>query len=98
MIIISNVIYPPESAREITKRFLTAPVLPDFINKIGPYISTERNDGVHSITLYEVDNARLAEGLQAVGESLAVYIGVQGYTYDIKTYLEVEEGLKILGM
>lgn len=98
MIIISNVIYPPESAREITKRFLTAPVLPDFITKIGPYISTERKDGVHSITLYEVENSRLADGLLAVGESLAVYIGVPGYTYDIRTYLEVEEGLKILGM
>ncbi len=98
MIIISNVFYPPESAREITKRFLTAPVLPDFLHKIGPYVSTGRTEGVHSITLYEVDNARLAEGLQAVGDSLAIYIGVPGYTYDIKTYFEVEEGLRMLGM
>ncbi|MCK5101146.1 MAG: hypothetical protein KAR45_23755 [Desulfobacteraceae bacterium] len=98
MIIISNVTYPPESAKEIAKRFLTAPALPGFLEKKGPYISTNREEGVHSMTLYEVDNSRLAEGLQAVGESLAVYIGVPGYTYDILTYYETEEGLRMIGM
>ena len=33
MIIISNVTYPPESAKEIAKRFLTAPALPGFWKK-----------------------------------------------------------------
>ena len=98
MIIISNVTYPPESAREIAKRFLTAPSLPDFLNKKGPYISTNRTEGVHSMTLYEVDNSRLAEGLQAVGKSLAVYFGVPGYSYDILPYYETEEGLRMIGM
>jgi hypothetical protein len=98
MIIISNVTYPPESAREIAKRFLTAPSLPEFLNKKGPYISTNRTEGVHSMTLYEVDNSRLAEGLQAVGNSLAVYFGVPGYCYDILPYYETEEGLRMIGM
>lgn len=98
MIIISNVTYPPEAVREITKRFLTAPVLPDFLNKKGPYISSTTGEGIHSITFYEVENARLAEGLSAVAESLAVYIGVPGYRYDIKPYFETEEGLNIINM
>lgn len=98
MIIISNVTYPPESAREIAKRFLTAPALPEFLNKRGPYISANRPEGIHSMTLYEVDNSRLAEGLQAVSSSLAVYFGVPGYSYDIIPYYETEEGLRILGM
>ena len=98
MILISNVTYPPESVREITKRFLAAPVLPDFLNKKGPYISSSTEGGFHSITFYEVENSRLAQGLQAVAESLAVYIGVPGYRYDIKTYFETGEGLNILNM
>ena len=98
MIIISNVTYPPESAREIAKRFLTAPALPGFLEKKGPYISTSRTEGVHSLTLYELDNSRLAEGLQAIGDSLAVYIGVPGYSYDILPYYETEEGLRMIGM
>ena len=34
-LIISNVTYPPESAKEIAKRFLTAPTLPGFLVKNG---------------------------------------------------------------
>ena len=61
MIIVSNVNYPPESSREIAKRFLTAPALPDFLTKKGPYVSSTRDKGILSMTLYEVDNSRLAE-------------------------------------
>lgn len=98
MIIVSNVTYPPESTREIARRYLTAPPLPDFIIKKGPYISASRRTGMHSLTYYELDNSRLAEGLQAVGESLAIYFGVPGYQYEIKPYFELEEGLSILGL
>ncbi len=98
MIIISNVNYPPESSREIAKRFLTAPALPDFLTKKGPFVSSTRDKGILSITFYEVDNSRLAEGLQAVCDSLSIYFGVPGYTYDIAPYFEFEEGLQILGL
>jgi hypothetical protein len=98
MIIISIVTYPPESTKEIVKRYLKAPVLPEFINKKGPYVSASRTDGMNSITYYELENSRLAEGLQAIAESLAIYFGVPGYTYDLKPYFELEEGLNILGL
>ncbi len=98
MIVVSNVTYPPESTREIARRYLTAPPLPDFITKKGPYISASRRTGMHSLTYYELDNSRLAEGLQAIGDSLAIYFGVPGYQYEIKPYFELEEGLSILGL
>ncbi|WP_022667251.1 hypothetical protein [Desulfospira joergensenii] len=98
MIIISNVTYPPESTREIANRYLKAPALPDYIKKKGPYISAGQESGMHSITYYELENHRLAEGLQAIADSLAVYFGVPGYRYDIKPYFELEEGLSILGL
>ncbi len=98
MVIISDVTYPPESTREIAKRYLKAPVLPSFLTKKGPYIAPSVKDGMHSITYYEVENNRLAEGLQAIGESLAIYFGVPGYKYEIKPYFELEEGLNILNL
>ncbi len=98
MIIISNVTYPPESTREIANRYLTAPALPDYITKKGPYISASNTHGMHSITYYELENHRLADGLKAIGDSLAIYFGVSGYKYDIKPYFELEEGLSILGL
>ena len=90
--------YPPESTREIANRYLTAPALPDYITKKGPYISASNTHGMHSITYYELENHRLADGLKAIGDSLAIYFGVSGYKYDIKPYFELEEGLSILGL
>lgn len=98
MILITNVIYPPESAKEIAKRYLTAPKLPDYLTKRGPYVSADLNNGINSITFYELDNARLAEGIQALGDNMAVYIGVPGYKYDIRPYYNLKEGLKMVGM
>ena len=98
MIIISNVSYPPESTKEVARRYLKAPALPDFLNKKGPYVSASRESGINSITYYELENARLAEGLKVIGESMAIYFGVPGYTYDLKPYFELEEGLDILGL
>lgn len=98
MVIISDVTYPPESTKEIAKRYLKAPVLPEFLNKKGPYVSASKIGGMHSITFYELENERLAEGLKAIGESLAIYFGVPGYKYDLKPYFELEEGLEILGL
>jgi len=98
MVIISDVTYPPESTKEIAKRYLQAPVLPDFLTKKGPYVSASTTDGMHSITYYELESSRLAEGLQAIAESLAIYFGVPGYKYELKPYFELEEGLNILGL
>lgn len=98
MVIISNVSYPPESTKEIAKRYLKAPVLPDFLIKKGPFVSADKNGGMNSITFYELENDRLAEGLKAIGESLAIYFGVPGYKYDLRPYFELEEGLDILGL
>ena len=98
MVIISNVSYPPESTKEIAKRYLKAPVLPDYLNKKGPYVSASRDGGMNSITFYELENDRLADGLKAIAESLSIYFGVPGYHYDLKPYFELEEGLDILGL
>ncbi len=98
MVIISNVTYPPESTKEIANRYLKAPVLPTFLTKKGPYISSSVTSGMHSITYYELESDKLAEGLQAIVESLAIYFGVPGYQYEVKPYFELEEGLGILGL
>jgi hypothetical protein len=98
MILITNVTYPAESARDIAKRYLTAPVLPSFLKKHGPYVTTSIENGINSITFYELDNSRLAQGIQILGDNMAVYFGVPGFAYDIKPYFELEEGLKMIGM
>ncbi len=33
MVIISNITIPPESAKEIVERFISAPILPDYMTR-----------------------------------------------------------------
>ncbi len=98
MVIISNVSYPPESAKDMASRFLEAPQPPDFMTKNGPFVNASLTDGVLITTMYELDNAKLAEGLNFLGSYFAIFFGIPGFKYQFKPHFTVEEGLKMLGM
>jgi hypothetical protein len=99
MIILSTSSFPPESAKEIGKRFTERVPLPDYITMRGPYILPRQGDGVQSITIYEVDRpTRIAEAVEFLSNEQAKYFGVPGYTYSINVTLEVEEALKTIGL
>ena len=64
MVIITNISYPPESAKEIASRFLEAPQIPNYMQRKGPYINSSLTDGITTISVYELDKTYLAEGLE----------------------------------
>ena len=99
MVILTISSFPPESSKEIGKRFMERATLPDFIKIKGPYVLPRQGEGVMSITLYEVDRpTRLAEALELLANEQAKYFGTPGYTYSINVCLEVEEALKTIGL
>lgn len=98
MIIFSKVAYPTEQAQEVAKRFLELPQAPDYLTKRGPYFYSTMEEGIVGIALYELEKARIAEGKEFVGNYLATYFGIPGFKYEIKTLLNVEEGLKMIGL
>lgn len=98
MVIISNISYPTESALDIAKRFFEAPQMPDFMTKKGPYINSTFKDGITTLSIYELDKSKMAEGYEFVGNYLAIFFGVPGFKYEIKPFLDVDEGLKMIGM
>jgi hypothetical protein len=98
MVIITNITYPPESAQDMANRFLEAPQLPDFMTRKGPYISSNLSAGVLTTSLYELDNSRLAEGMEFLGNYLTAFFGISGYKYEIKTFFAIEEALKMIGI
>ena len=98
MVIISNVSYPPEAAKEMASRFLEAPQVPAFMTRNGPFVNASMDGGVLITTLYELDNAKLAEGLDFLGNYMTTYFGIPGFRYEFKPHFSVEEGLKMLGL
>jgi hypothetical protein len=98
MVIITNLTYPPESAQEMAKRFLASPKIPEFMTRKGPYVNATLSDGILIIALYELDNAKLAEGMDFLGNYYAIYFGVPGFKCEYKPFFKVEEALKMIGM
>jgi len=98
MVIISNITYPPESAKEIADRFINAPTLPDYMTRKGPYIGSNIDDGIVTCSIWELDKSKLADGLEALGNYMARFFGVPGFTYDVRPYFDVEEALPMIGM
>jgi len=98
MVIVNRMSYPPESAKQMAKRFLEAPQIPDFMTRRGPYVGSNLSDGITIVALYELDNARLAEGMEFIGNYYTMFFGVPGFKYEITPHFDVAEGLKMLGM
>ena len=99
MVIIMEGLYPPQSAKEIGKRWMeaTAP-WPDYITPKGAYISSATGEGIRAILIYEFDRAKMAEALEHIGSRIERYLDVPGYTYNIQVWNEAQEGMKMIGL
>jgi hypothetical protein len=64
----------------------------------GPYFSGEVGAGVKAIIIYEFDQTKTKEAMEYVGNRLAKYFGVPGFTYSANIWLEVKEALKMTGL
>ena len=66
------------------------------LNPANKWSDTET--GIRSIIIYECDNNKLADALQVVGDRLANYFDVPGYTYSANAWYEAPEALKMIGL
>ena len=98
MVIISENVFPPGSAKDLGKAFLGLPPLPEYITMNGPYILGDTERGIRSILIYECENSKLADALQVVGDRLTNYFDVPGYTYSVNAWYEAPEALKMIGL
>jgi hypothetical protein len=98
MVIIGILSYPPESVKEMAKRFLEQPPLPAYITMKGPYFSSEVGVGNKAIVIYELDQTKILEASQFITTRFTKYYGVPGFTYSANTWLEAKEGLKAIGI
>ena len=97
MVTISIVSYPPESANEITKRFLELSPMPDFIKVVGPYTITELEGGIQAITIYKYDKGKAGEANEAIANGHMAFYGVPGYRYSLKLAASAATSTKMMG-
>lgn len=82
---------------EVAKRFLEAPQPPSYLQRRGPYISSNLSEGVSVISIYELENHKLADGMEFISSYLARFFGIPGFKYEVKVHLEVQEALRSIG-
>ncbi len=98
MIIVSNISYPTESVQEMAKRFMEAPQVPGFMKRKGPYINSSMEQGITTLSIYELDKSKLGDGYEFLGNYMTTFFGIPGFKYEFKASFEIQEALKMIGM
>ena len=98
MVTISMVSYPPESGKELGKRFMELKPMPEFVEMIGPYMFTEIKEGLTAITIYKYDRSKAAEANDAIANAHMAFYGVPGFTYSLKLASGSATSLKMMGL
>jgi len=98
MIVIAELMWPPDKASDIGKAFLNVPPLPEYITMKGPFISSVLGKGVRSISIYEFDASKVEDANKAIGQRYMPYMEVPGFGYEIKIWQEAQDALELIGL
>ena len=86
MIIISESLYPSESAEKIVK--LISEIPPDFISLKGPYARFITGSRIKSFSIYEFGEDKFIKAFEYIAKRLTSCDGVTGFTYNTKIWYE----------
>ncbi|MBW2636106.1 MAG: hypothetical protein JRC86_01035 [Deltaproteobacteria bacterium] len=98
MVIIASLTFPPESAKDVGKRFTELPPLPDYIKMVGPYIRGSGSQGIQVLAPYEMDASKVADAMIVLGNRYVAYFGVPGFKYSINVWYDITEALAMVGL
>ena len=96
MIIICFSDYPMQSAKEVTKRFMELPRLPDYIKGKGNYVYSTTGKGYHNISILEVDDIRVKEAFDAITKAYLNFTNIPGYSYDIRVCYKASDAIALM--
>jgi hypothetical protein len=96
MIIICYADYPIQSGKEVTKRFMELPRLPEYIKGKGNYIYSTAEKGYHYISILEVDDAKVKEAFDDISKAFLNFLDVPGYSYDVRICYKASEAVKLM--
>lgn len=82
MILIGFSRYPMQSTKEVAKRALELPRLPDYIKGKGNYVySTEK--GLVGLIIYEFDSAKADEAMEQINNAYWRFHDIPGHNYEL---------------
>ena len=88
-------------ANTISKRYLEVlqkyPT-PSYIKRLVPAANSSGKDGVENINVDEVKEADVGKAITYLTTAMVEFRDIEGFRYEIRIFLTVIEGLKLVGM
>ena len=102
MYLIVSELYPNDSAKEVATLYIQAitkyPHNDSLAVPIVPVAVRTTLHGIECISIYEVKKGKADDAITYVSTRLAMFNDIKGYRWTTNLYLNLEEGLKLIGM
>ena len=102
MYLMATSVYPNDKAKEVADIYLKAitkyPDDPAASTPIVPVAVHASHEGIQVINIYKVKKGKYEETHTLARNRLAMLQTVPGFRWKIENYLNLEEGLKLIGM
>ena len=100
MFILGTTHMPPGKAPEVARRFVKAveTPMPPFIKRVMTLVSAAGEQWFKSIAIFEVDDAKVTDGIKEVMKYETQFLDIEGYKYQLEVMLKPEEAITLLGI
>jgi len=93
--------YPPTKATEVGKKYIEVmQKIPQesFEKPLVPVGVSADKDGINVIAITEVRKGKYEEALNLTSRRMVMFFGIEGYRYEVKTLLTLEEAMPLIGL
>jgi hypothetical protein len=96
----TTVLYPPDKAVKVAKKFIEATTkpLPPFMKRLYVFTTARTDLGMKTCGIYEVDDAKLKEGIIELTKYFVQFYDIEGFKYEVEPMLTAQEAIPLLGI
>ena len=96
MIIFGHIQFTPACGMSVADTYGTAPAVPAYMKLTGPFIRSNIEQGIHTISIYEFDDDRADEAMAYLQARYERFNAIEGVTTSVEEWLGVGVALKLL--
>ena len=96
MIMIGTMMFSAECAMAVAENFGKISAVPDFMKLIGPYIRSNIESGISTISIYEFDDARGDAAIDYLNKRYATFEKIDGVSAHIEEWLGIDMVMQLL--
>jgi hypothetical protein len=93
MLLLGITTYPMQSAKEVAKRIMEMPRLPDYIKGKGNYGYTTK-EGLVGFVIYEFDSSKADEAIEQINSAYWRLYDVSGLSYQLIPIAKARDAAK----